>query len=163
MSESDGKVKVTDKRIFTPDGELREGYRHLDKPASGSVNDESRPPIEEKEVPAQPRPEPNPESIPGTSRRTASPETVLDSGAPQGSRPSFFDLVGVLAEPIALFLGDAKLPDGASAENLELARFHIDLLEVIQTKTAGNLSPEESALMEDLLYRLRLRYVQKTS
>ncbi|MDH3744793.1 MAG: DUF1844 domain-containing protein [Acidobacteriota bacterium] len=164
MSESDGSVKVTDKRIFTPDGELREGYRHLDKPATETADDESRPASAEKEVPAQPSPEPKPESSRGTSWQPAPPDTVLDPAAPgRGSEPSFFDLVGVLAEPIALFLGDAKLPDGASAENLELARFHIDLLEVIQAKTAGNLNAEESALMEDLLYRLRLRYVQKTS
>lgn len=160
MSESDGSVKVIDKRIFTPDGELREGYRHLDKPTAETGTDEPRPVREEKEVPARQSPEASAEP----SRQPPDPDPVFDPASLGGeSTPSFFDLVSVLAEPIPLFFGDAKLPDGASAENLELARFHIDLLEVIQTKTAGNLSVEESALMEDLLYRLRLRYVQKTS
>jgi hypothetical protein len=76
--------------------------------------------------------------------------------------PGFADLVSILAEPIALFLGDAPLPDGKSAENLDLARFHIDLLEILKRKTESNLSQEESAVLDDLLYRLRMRYVQKT-
>ena len=75
--------------------------------------------------------------------------------------PSFFDLVAMLAEPVALYLGDLALPDGEVAENLEMARLHIDLLDVLRQKTAGNLTAQESAFLEDLLYRLRVRYVQK--
>ena len=62
---------------------------------------------------------------------------------------------------LAIYLGDAKLPDGESAENLDMARLHIDLLEVLKNKTAGNLTAQEHTLLEDLLYQLRLRYVQK--
>ncbi len=67
----------------------------------------------------------------------------------------------MLAEPVSLYLGDIPLPDGQSAENLEMARLHIDLLDVLRQKTAGNVSAQESAVLEDVLYRLRLRYVQK--
>ena len=70
--------------------------------------------------------------------------------------------MSILAEPIALFLGDVPLPDGESAENLNLARFHIDLLDVLKRKTESNLSQEESTVPDDLLYRLRMRYVQKS-
>ena len=42
-----------------------------------------------------------------------------------------------------------------------MARLHIDLLDVLRQKTAGNLTAQESAFLEDLLYRLRVRYVQK--
>jgi hypothetical protein len=76
--------------------------------------------------------------------------------------PSFFDLVAMLAEPVPIYLGDAQLPDGQSAENPEMARFYIDLMDVLRQKTLGNLSAEESAFLEDLLYRLRVRYVQKS-
>ena len=34
VSEDDREIKVTDKRIFTPEGELREGFEHLDAPES---------------------------------------------------------------------------------------------------------------------------------
>jgi hypothetical protein len=42
-----------------------------------------------------------------------------------------------------------------------MARFYIDLLAVLRQKTAGNLTAQEAAFLEDLLYRLRVRYVQK--
>ena len=82
---------------------------------------------------------------------------------PAGSlpAPTFVDLIGLLAQPIAMFLGDAVMPGGDAEENLPLARFHIDLLELIQTKTKGNTTPEEAKLIEDLLYQLRLRYMEK--
>jgi hypothetical protein len=82
-------------------------------------------------------------------------------GSPPGLGPSFYDLAAVLAEPVALYLGDMELPDGQSAENLEMARLYIDLLDVLRQKTAGNLTAQESAFLEDLLYRLRVRFVQK--
>ena len=69
--------------------------------------------------------------------------------------------MAVLAEPVSLYLGDIPLPDGQSAENLEMARLHIDLLDVLRQKTAGNVTAQESSVLEDVLYRLRLRYVQK--
>jgi len=40
------------------------------------------------------------------------------------------------------------------------ARRTIDLLEVLQEKTRGNLTPVESRLLEDVLYELRLSYVE---
>jgi hypothetical protein len=67
----------------------------------------------------------------------------------------------MLAEPVPIYLGDARLPDGQVATNLELARLYIDLLEILRQKTAGNLDAQERAFLEDLLYRLRVRYVQK--
>lgn len=165
LSDSEPKVKVTDKRMFTPDGELREDYRHLDVPEAAqegeATPDEGQAPAAAPSAPdeaAASAAEPKPAG--------ASPPQP-DAGAREGggrypAEATFFDLLGVLAEPIALFLGDARLPDGRSAEDLDAARFYIDLLEVVQQKTAGSLSAEESALLEDLLYRLRLRYVQKT-
>ena len=59
-------------------------------------------------------------------------------GAPPGYGPSFYDLVSMLAEPIPLYLGDMDLPDGQVVENLEMARLHIDMLDVLRQKTAGH-------------------------
>jgi hypothetical protein len=80
---------------------------------------------------------------------------------PPGQGPGFFDLVAMMAEPIPIYLGDARLPDGQVATDLEMARLYLDLLEILRQKTQGNLTAQESAFLEDLLYRLRLRYVQK--
>ena len=149
MSSQDREIKVTDKRMFTPDGELREEYRFLgEKSTSAPPPPEVPPPAAERqESPPSPAPPPSPLELPGT---------------PPGLGPTFYDLVAMLAEPVPLYLGDMELPDGQSAENLEMAQLHIDLLEVLRQKTAGNLAVQESAFLEDLLYRLRVRYVQKT-
>lgn len=163
LSDSEPKVKVTDKRMFTPDGELRDDYRHLeetgDREADAAVGAE---PAVARE--AEPRPATEPAPAPGAGAMPSDPAAAGPSLGGRGfpEQPRFVDLLTALAEPIALFLGDVRLPDGRSTEDLEAARFHIDLLEVVQQKTAGNLSAEEAALLEDLLYRLRLRYVQKT-
>ena len=85
----------------------------------------------------------------------------VDMGPSHLPAAQFLDLVAVLAEPIALFLGDAPLPDGQSAEDLDRARMYIDLLGVLQDKTVGNVSSEEHAILDDLVYRLRMRYVEK--
>ena len=62
-----------------------------------------------------------------------------DDGPVEIGGPSFYDLVAMLAEPVPIYLGDARLPDGQSATNLELARLYIDMLEILRQKTAGNL------------------------
>ena len=172
-------IKVTDKRIFTPDGALREEFRHLDEarlgetagvaagaaaagttagPPAGEPAQAPEPPPQRPADRTAPEPwlEDEPDAEPEHSPRLELPGTPPGLGA-----PTFYDLVALLAEPVAIYLGDAQLPDGQNVENLEMARLHIDLLDVLRQKTAGHLTSQESAVLEDLLYRLRLRYVQK--
>ena len=219
VSKEAKEIKITDKRMFTADGELRQEYRFLEEkstapaaaaatsaavasgdPAAGAPA--TAVPPAGPAGPAQPRdlagarPEP---SAAGSSGRAAAPAAASgrgelyseeypgrperpersepfepvggaadDSaarlelpGTPPGLGASFYDLAAMLAEPVAIYLGDLELPDGQSAENLEMARLHIDLLDILRQKTAGNLTAQESAFLEDLLYRLRVRYVQK--
>lgn len=162
------EIKVTDKRIFTPEGALREEYRHLgNEPAAAAEPVAPAPPPDaapaapsQPERPVQAGGQPPPASAPPPEPE-AGPRLELPGTPPGLGAPSFYDLVAVLAEPIALYLGDAQLPDGQTVENLEMARLHIDLLDVLRQKTAGHLTAQESAVLEDVLYRLRLRYVQK--
>lgn len=62
----------------------------------------------------------------------------------------------------AAFMGLGLSPDGSKSGtvDLELARHNIDLLELMQVKTKGNLTPSESKLLEQLLFETRLRYVE---
>ena len=43
--------------------------------------------------------------------------------------------------------------------NLNMAKFNIDLLEILQDKTKGNLTEAEEKLLEEMLHVLRLTYV----
>jgi hypothetical protein len=154
-------IKVTDKRIFTPEGALREEFRFLEDerqaPAPEAPKPSAVPPrAEERPAPPAARPVETRQPPPEPAPRLELPGTPPGLGA-----PTFYDLVALLAEPVTIYLGDAELPDGQTHENLEMARLHIDLLDVLRQKTAGHLTAQESAVLEDVLYRLRLRYVQK--
>jgi hypothetical protein len=145
---SEKEIKVTDKRMFTADGELREEYQQAEENQDLERGAAEEEPVEKQPPQSTPPPEPAPRSEP----------TATPAGPGQ---PTFFDLVSVIAEPISLYLGDSTLPDGDSMENLEIARLYIDLLEVLRQKVAGNLDPEEQKFLDELLYRIRMRYVQK--
>ena len=75
---------------------------------------------------------------------------------------SFAQFVLSLGTTAAVHFGD--LPDPVSGEhgdaNLIAAAQMIDLLSLLQDKTRGNLDPAESKLLDDLLFDLRMRFVQ---
>ena len=75
---------------------------------------------------------------------------------------TFVGFVLSLAHTAAFHFGD--VPDPVSGQpgpvNLAAAQQIIDILSLLETKTRGNLSAEERQLMEQLIYELRLRYVE---
>ncbi len=59
-------------------------------------------------------------------------------------------------------LGKLKNPATDKFErDLKIAKLHIDLLEMLQEKTRGNLSEEEEKLLDQTLINLRLNYVDE--
>lgn len=66
-----------------------------------------------------------------------------------------------LASNAMLHLGAMPHPETNEADlDLPLAQHNIQLLQMLRAKTAGNLDPQEDALLRKLLYDLRLRYVE---
>jgi hypothetical protein len=51
-------------------------------------------------------------------------------------------------------------PEAAPEINLPVARQNIDILEILEQKTRGNLSDEERHLLEGVLYEVRMRFVE---
>jgi uncharacterized protein DUF1844 len=78
---------------------------------------------------------------------------------------SFTQFVVSLASSAAIHFGDLPDPNtGAPAEvSLEGASQMIDILALLEEKTRGNLTLEERQVLEQVLYELRLRFVQATS
>ncbi|MFM8230295.1 MAG: DUF1844 domain-containing protein [Chthoniobacterales bacterium] len=73
----------------------------------------------------------------------------------------FIEFVLMQAQQIALMLGQIPGPDGKPMEaNLPVARIFIDQLEMIREKTRGNLSPEESDVLNKVLADLQLAFVE---
>jgi hypothetical protein len=75
---------------------------------------------------------------------------------------SFAQFILSLGTTAAVHFGD--LPDPVTGErgetNLAAAAQMIELIGLLQEKTRGNLEPVEAKLVEDLLYDLRMRFVQ---
>jgi hypothetical protein len=77
---------------------------------------------------------------------------------------SFTAFVLSLASTAAIHFGD--LPDPISGErsepNLEGATQMIEILSLLEQKTRGNLTAEEREVLGQVLYELRMRFVEAT-
>ncbi|MCH7994197.1 MAG: DUF1844 domain-containing protein [Planctomycetes bacterium] len=83
------------------------------------------------------------------------------AGGEVPGQPMFADLINMLAMQAAIALGGYSGPGGDSIpSNPEVAKHHIDLLDVLDQKTKGNLSDEEKRALDTVLYELRMQYVQ---
>lgn len=86
-----------------------------------------------------------------------------EAGAPPGpGEPvGIRDLLSLLISQALAYMGAYPDPrTGQAVVALDMARFHIDLLEVVEQKTKGNLTDEESRLLSRALNELRLEYVE---
>ncbi len=73
----------------------------------------------------------------------------------------FIEFVMMQAQNAALFLGQIPNPQTGQAEvNLEVARMFIDQLVMIQEKTRGNLTTEESTVLRNALASLQMAFVE---
>jgi len=92
-------------------------------------------------------------------------------GTCKGSRPgqepcfppvSFITFALSLAQSAMVLMGEAPEPEsGKFLQNLPEAKHTIDILAMLECKTRGNLTPEESDVLANLLCELRLVFVKK--
>jgi hypothetical protein len=73
----------------------------------------------------------------------------------------FIEFVMMHAQNAALFLGQIPNPKTGQGEvNLELAKMFIDQLDMIQEKTRGNLTSEETTVLRNAISNLQMAYVE---
>jgi hypothetical protein len=73
----------------------------------------------------------------------------------------FIEFVVMHAQNAALFLGQIPNPKTGQGEvNLDLAKMFIDQLAMIQEKTRGNLTSEETTVLRNALSNLQMAYVE---
>jgi len=104
------------------------------------------------------------EEQPPQTQETQSQETQTQEtnpSQPQGMPPASFEmLLTMFATEAMAALG--QLPNPINNElsvNIEHARYAIDMLQMLEEKTKGNLDPGEAKTLEDLLHQLRLLFV----
>lgn len=157
--------KVIDRRRFASDGSERSEEERA-ATTVGAADAESTPPPRSESAPtpppaAAPPPAAEAEGAPGLGTPQGEP---YEGTAADAMQPSFATLVLSLSTQALLCLGEiAEGPDEEPHKDLPAARNIIDLLAVLEQKTKGNLTEDESALLERILYDLRMRFVQLSS
>ncbi len=134
--------KVDDRRRFTDSGAARS---------------------ESEEAPQPERP------AESAAQASAAPAAAAPTGTTQSARAevppfelNFSTFVISLSTQALAHLGEIQNPiDAQMAVDLGAAKQLIDILGILKEKTKGNLDQAEAALLENMLYDLRLRYVER--
>lgn len=148
--KSQEPIKVTDRRIFTADGDIRDEYRESIKPG-------------EAQPPAAPAPPPAVETAQPAPAPSA-PETKKPQREP-GENPEtpFTIFLESLIYSAYASLGMVQNPyQPKQSVDLPSARQMIDIVSMLAEKTKGNLDPDEKAFLETHIAQLRLAYVQRS-
>lgn len=155
MSEGEDKpIRVVDRRMFTSEGELRPGFEPEEPtPEPAKFEQAAQPP---PAAPAAP-------DVSSASASAAQPAPPDDTESARTGEPAseFARIVSSLATTAYSALGLLADPStGVRHRDLAVARQMIDWLAILEQKTRGNLSFEESDLLSRVLYELRLAYVE---
>ncbi len=177
MREKEPQFTVTDRRKFTADGELRDGE---------SKATESAPPpkIAQPIVHETSAPEPEPlplddeETIPEPTAAEAAQQRQeyhtsagrLDEmfrkanpGQPVLPVMNFDRLVQSLYMTAAMQMGAGTGPNEQPRIDIMGARQSIDMLNVLEEKTKGNVNGEEKRLLQSALFDLRMSFLEITN
>ena len=164
MDEQQSNFKVTDRRLFNADGSPRE-VPPEERPAPEPPKTE--PATKGEETPVQPimasEPETpelemtEPETVDADYEdREPTPEEVAAARDPA----SFVNFLMSIASNAASALGMMEHPvTHERGVDLELGKHWIDVLGMLQKKTKGNLTPQETQMLESLLADLRMQFV----
>lgn len=140
MSEEKKDFVVKDRRIFSQEGdEKKEDDEKKEENAATSAADE----------PTQQ----------ASQEQTAAREQEEEPQLPEINFPTF---VASLNASALVHLGVIDDPAiGKKSKNLPMAKQTIDILNMLEKKTEGNLTKEEENMLKNVLYDLRIMYVKE--
>jgi len=186
--EKDGGFKITDRRLFTTDGELREDPAAKEETAEfaavGAPPKPSKPKPQPPEQPAQPPQAAQSPAQAAVDELPASPTAAEQkaqadayqkssnamNSAAEKSGYSLKDLEITFERYLASLYMSAMMHMGMMHEqggepriDIIGARQTIDSLSLIAEKTKGNLTSREEAFLQNCLYELRMAYVEVTN
>lgn len=142
--ESDPRMNVRDNRLFNPDGTLR------DDSATTTQTTPSPQPVVDSHAAASPN---------AQTQKDAQPETQHQ----HFSEMNFTTFMLSLATSAQVHMGLIPNPEtGEPGQDLPYAKQTIDILGILEDKTKGNLTDDESRLLAEVLFQLRMIYVDIT-
>jgi len=177
MSEEQTSYKVTDRRLFNPDGtprEVPEDERPETKPETPTASPASASSaVEPPAATETASPQAAGVSPQQQNQQTEKSGEAASPGAESGAEvelagaddpASFASFMMSIASNAASSLGMMEHPvTGKREVDLELGKHWIDVLGMLQEKTRGNLLPQEQQILEGLLADLRMQYVSLTN
>ena len=155
MDEEQPNFKVTDRRLFNADGSPRD-LPPEEKPEP-QVAVAAQAATAAKPAESQAKPE-----TAAASEAAPEPEEEFTEADLEDARDpaSFVAFIMSIASNAASALGMMEHPVTHQREvDVELGKHWIDVLGMLQKKTAGNVTPQEKRMLEGLLADLRMQYV----
>jgi hypothetical protein len=185
MDEKQPAFTVTDRRKFTLDGDLRDESSPLGPPAEPApapvaADNVVTMPAPAREEQQQPEPEPpaeEPELPQFTAHETAEQNAAYAESSRQiddllrqsnpgiGPQPavSFEHIIQSFYVSAMIAMGAATEPGQKPRVDIIGARQSIDMLALLQEKTKGNLTQKEDATLQNVLFELRMMFLEITN
>jgi hypothetical protein len=182
----ESEFKVSDKRLFNSDGELRDSAEEQAPSATATATATAPPAASPSTAPVSMIPEAGPTPV-ATAHESDIPEpptaseqqaqhdaykqssrdldtrVELSGHSAQELKMSFERFMASLYMTAMMQLGLMHEQGGQTGVDLIGARQTIDTLGMIAEKTKGNLTPKEQAFLQNCLYELRMAYVEVTN
>jgi len=189
-SREESEFKVSDKRLFTSEGELRDSSEErvsspvavtaaapveVDTPTPAAASTPAATSSEPTLAPVAPVPEsdiPEPPSVSEQqaqhdayrqSSRALDTQVELSGHSAKELAMSFERFMASLYMTAMMQLGLMHEQGGQPGVDVIGARQTIDTLGMIAEKTKGNLTPKEQGFLQNCLYELRMAYVEVTN
>jgi hypothetical protein len=165
MAEKKDSFTVTDRRLFTPDGELRQETPEAEQaaPAPQHAGEESAGP----ETQAPPPPSAAEQKAQADAYRQSAKDmdtrVELSGHSAKDLEMTFERFLASLYMSAMLQLGLMHEQGGQPRIDLIGARQTIDTLALLQEKTKNNLTSKEEDFLQNCLYELRMAYVEVTN
>jgi len=169
--EKESGFKVSDRRLFTADGELRTEAVEDEAPAPAveqsaatSVGAEAVPPTE-SDIPEPPTASEQQEQHDAYQKSSRDLDARVELGGHSAKEleVSFERFMASLYMTAMMQLGLMHEQGGQPGVDLIGARQTIDTLGMLAEKTKGNLTPKEQGFLQNCLYELRMAYVEVTN
>jgi hypothetical protein len=97
----------------------------------------------------------------GTS--AAAPARAARRAAGEVPVANFSSLVQSLLTQTLYYLGDLASANGQQRMDVDMAKYQLDVMTMLEDKSRNNLTPEESTLLDAALYEGRTRFVNVAS
>lgn len=142
MSEEKKDFVVKDRRIFAQDAD--------EKPEDDEKKEETESPSTDEQATQE-----------DAQEHATAADQAEEAQFPEINFPTF---VASLNASALVHLGVIDDPAaGQKTKNLPMAKQTIDILSMLESKTEGNLNPEEENMLKNVLYDLRIMFVKEKS